>query len=197
MAKKGLSKKQIKGRIKEIKKRKTSNSRPRFMFEDYLVNCNDAIDQRMIPANGTYYRVVEDPEREKDIRPTSLWKFENLAESENMGLTIPAGEDIETQWKQVKDYSPSFNTSAEGAASMLMKFYKNRKTIKQKEKFLNEKGHFVKSYNLRPNDGYIQKEPDESGHVIFQPFEGFDLKEHVNKDFQVKPFISFQDDEEQ
>ena len=65
--------KQHKARKKRLKERlrEAMFSEKRFMFQDYLVNCEDVISQ-MVPAEGVFFRLAHNPNTDIDIFPTSL-----------------------------------------------------------------------------------------------------------------------------
>lgn len=157
----------------------------KFLFQEYLVNCEDAIDKNIMPANGRLYRLVHNPTIDKDLKPTSLWKFKSPGKSidEEFDSIIPKGSSIEDQETQLADYLPSFNLTDLGAVAPFLDRYK-KKTPEQRKQFLANKGEIVVAYDVTPADGrwWAQK----NGHVLFQPYEGFKLDEHVAADFKYK-----------
>lgn len=157
----------------------------KYMFQEYLVNCEDAIDKNMMPANGRLYRLVHNPTIDKDLKPTSLWKFESPGKSidEQFDYIIPEGSPIEDQEAQLGDYLPSFNTTDTGAVAPFIDRYK-KKNSEQRKLFLANKGEIVVAYDVNPKDGRMWTQ--ENGHVLFQPYEGFKLDEHVAVDFNYK-----------
>lgn len=54
--------------------------------------------------------------------------------------------------------------------------------------YLIKKGDTIIAVRLTPNDGLIQTNPDDNpdGHVVFQPFEGFNIEDilmiHLNQE---------------
>ena len=51
---------------------------------------------------------------------------------------------------------------------------------------------------LTPNDGLIQTNPDDNpdGHVVFQPFEGFNIEEHIDDTFEPRKLIDYRHEDE-
>ena len=186
--------KQHKARKKRLKERLRNalSSKKSFMFQKYLVNCEDAISE-MVPAEGRLFRLAHNPNVEIDIYPRSLWNYESLTpETTELPNTIPIDSTIEDQQKQVKDYLPSFNISEEGAiAPFLERLNKMKKS--QLLHFKIKKGSHVFAYDVRPEDGRMWVESD--GHVLFQPYEGFKLAGHVASDFTPVPIEKYIQDE--
>lgn len=159
-----------------------------YMFQEYLLNCEDAISE-MIPADGRLYRLVHDDYLDIDIYPTSLWDYDSLApKSVDLPVTIPEGSSKEDQINQIKDYLPSFNVTDEGAVRPFVEGFL-KKTESAREKFLLKKGNVVRAYDLKPEDGRMLVEDD--GHVLFQPIAGFNLKEHEALGVEVKYFTDY------
>lgn len=173
-------KKRLKERLKE-----DMSSEKKFMFQDYLVNCEDAISE-MVPAGGRLYRLAHNPNNEIDIYPTSLWNYASLTpETTELPNTIPTDSTIEDQEQQVKDYLPSFNISEEGAIAPFLDRLNKMKTSEQLLRFKSKKGSHVFAYDVQPEDGRMWVESD--GHVLFQPYEGFQLADHMASDFTPVP----------
>lgn len=156
-----------------------------YKFAEYLVNCEDAIEKNMRPASGRVYRLAHNPHLPIDCLPTSLWEHETLTPKKvELPETIPEGSSIEDQEEQLREYLPSFNRSVDGAIAPFVDRFMHMNEEKQK-KFLLKKGNTVYAYDLIEQDGRLWEEPD--GHVLFQPFENFNLEEHIAKD--VEPIL--------
>ncbi len=176
-------------RKKERLKEKIASSERNFMFQEYLVNCEDALSI-MTPAEGRVYRLVHIPTIENDICPIALWNYDELAPRDVVVTkTIPANSSLEDQQKQLIEYTPSFNISEEGAANMFIDRIRRMKTPEQLLKFKNKKGSHICAYDLHPNDGLMWVE--SSGHVSFLPYEGFSLDEHLADDVLPRPIDDF------
>lgn len=177
-------KKRMKERLREI-----ISSEKRFMFQDYLVNCEDVISQ-MVPAEGVLFRLAHNPNIEIDIFPTSLWNYDSLTPKiTELPDTIPVGSTIDEQQEQVREYLPSFNVSDEGAIAPFVDKLNKMKTSLQLLSFKNKKGSHVFAYDVQPEDGRMWIEPN--GHALFQPYEGFKLADHVASDFIPIPIENY------
>lgn len=153
-----------------------------YKFAEYLVNCEDAIEKNMKPADGRVYRLVHNPHIPIDSLPTSLWDYETLTPKRvDIPQTIPAGSPIEDQEQQLRDYLPSFNRSIDGAIAPFIDRFKC-KDEEQKKNFILKKGNTVYAYDLVEQDGRLWE--DSEGHVLLQPFDNFNLEEHIAKDFE-------------
>lgn len=161
------------------------NNKKDFMFQDYLVNCDDAIKMHMKPAKGRLYRLVHNPTVEKDLLPTSLWEYNTPIKSKQvkLGNVLPKGSPIEDQESQLGEYLPSFNLTDDGAVAPFLGRYK-KKSPEQREQFLLNKGSRVVGYDVTPEDGRMWVQ--DSGHVLLQPYKGFKLDEHVAAEFRYK-----------
>lgn len=161
----------------------------KYMFQEYLVNCEDALSS-MIPANGRIYRLAHEPNMEIDIYPTSLWDYETLApKGMDMPQIIPANSSLEDQQNQLRQYTPSFNVSVEGAIRPFIERIEKMKTLQQFSNFKNRKGSHIFAYDLNPKDGLMWVEPD--GHVALLPYENFSLSEHLAEGFTPIPIENF------
>ncbi|MCD8235932.1 MAG: hypothetical protein LUD00_04595 [Prevotellaceae bacterium] len=175
-------------RKKERLKRLNSSGR-KYMFQEFLVNCEDALSL-MIPADGRIYRLAHTPNREIDIYPTALWNYEALAPKESdMQHTIPADSSLEDQQEQLREYTPSFNTSVEGVVKPFIGRFEKMKTLKQFLNFKSKKGSHIFAYDVNSKDGLMWVEPD--GHVSFLPYEGFSLENHLADDFTPIPIDNY------
>ncbi len=168
------------------------SSEKKFMFQEYLVNCEDVISE-MIPAEGRLFRLAHNPNVEIDIYPRSLWNYESLTPKIiELPNTIPTDSTIEDQQSQVKDYLPSFNISEEGVVAPFLGRWNKMKATKLMQ-FKSKKGSHVFAYDVRPEDGRMWVESD--GHVLFQPYEGFSLADHMASDFIPVPIENYIQDE--
>ena len=186
-------KKKRKARLKrkrqQMKNLNAALSESKYMFREYLVNCDDAL-ALMEPADGRIYRLVHNPHLEIDIYPTSLWDYDSLTPKRmEEKQTISAGSSLEDQQEQLREYTPSFNISSEGAVKPFLGRLKKMKTFQQFSHFKNTKGSHIFAYDVTPKDGMMWAEPD--GHVSFLPYENFALAEHVALDFTPVPIEKY------
>lgn len=186
----GLQKKRKAYHKRKKERLKGLNSLGRkYMFQEFLVNCEDALS-RMVPTNGRIYRLAHDPNQEIDIYPTALWDYEALApKGIDVPQTIPANSCLEDQQEQLREYTPSFNTSVEGVVKPFIGRFEKMKTLQQFLNFKNRKGSHIFAYDVNPKDGLMWVEPD--GHVSFLPYEGFSLDEHMAEDFVPIPIDNY------
>lgn len=161
----------------------------RYMFEEFLVNCEDAL-ALMIPADGRIYRLAHEPNQDIDIYPTALWNYEALAPKElDVQQTIPPNSCLEDQQEQLREYTPSFNTSVEGVVRPFIGRFEKMKTSQQFLNFKNKKGSHIFAYDMNPKDGLMWVESD--GHVSFLPYEDFSLENHLAEDFTPIPIDNY------
>lgn len=164
------------------------SSEKKFMFQEYLVNCEDVISE-MVPAGGRLFRLAHYPNVEIDMYPMSLWNYESLTpEIIELSNTIPADSTIDDQQRQVKEYLPSFNISEEGAVAPFIDRWNKMNTSKL-EQFKIKKGSHVFAYDVQNEDGRMWVELN--GHVLFQPYESFKLADHVASDFIPVPIEKY------
>lgn len=177
-----LKKKQKAYKKRTLERNKGLNSpKQKYMFQEYLVNCDDALDL-MGPANGRIYRLAHNPNIKIDTYPTALWDYENLAPKKiDIPQTIPPNSCLEDQQTQLREYTLSFNTSAEGAVKPFINRLKKMKTEEQLSNFKKKKGSHIFAYDVCPMDGLMWTESD--GHISFLPYDGFSLDNRQAKDF--------------
>ena len=184
-----------KHRAKEKRKKenlnqlKAAENKGKCKFREYLVNCDDAL-ALMEPADGRIYRLVHNPHLEIDMYPTSLWDNDSLTPNKlEEKKTIPAGSSLEDQQEQLREFTPSFNTSAEGAIAPFIGRLKKMKTDRQLLHFKERKGSHICAYDVTPKDGLMWVEPN--GHVSLLPYESFTLEEHLAPDFTPIPIENY------
>lgn len=186
-------KSRLKRKKQQMKNLNAALSESKYMFQEYLVNCDDAL-ALMVPANGRIYRLVHNPHLKIDVYPTALWNYESLAPKEiEEKQTIPANSALEDQQEQLRQYTPSFNISAEGAIKPFIGRLQKMKTLQQLLNFKRTKGSHIYAYDMQPKDGLMWVEAD--GHVSFLPYEGFSLEGHVAESFTPVPIESYMENE--
>ena len=79
-----------------------------------------------------------------------------------------------------------------------MQYGVERILTKQKQRLLDKKGDTIVAVRLTPNDGLIQESPDDTpdGHLVFQPFEGFNIEEHIDDTFKPRKLIDYRHEDE-
>ena len=115
-----------------------------------------------------------------------------------LSTKVPKDTTIEDQWEQVRIYSPSYNVSDAKLAAFFWGMLNTRKNDRQKQRLLDKKGDTIIAVRLTPNDGLIQTNPDDNpdGHVVFQPFEGFNIEEHIDDTFKPRKLIDYRHEDE-
>lgn len=155
-----------------------ANDNKKYKFEEYLVNCDDVIAQ-MIPAKGRVYRLAHTPNKEIDFYPTSLWNYESLTPNkEVIPQTIPPDSPIDLQFEQVGDYLPSFNSTAEGAASIFIDRFKS-KSEAGRERFVLTKGDAIYAYDIEDAGRMLV---EDNGHILLQAYEDFNIADHISEE---------------
>lgn len=170
-----------------------------FKYADALENCEEAIEKYMSEPNGVYYRLVHNPLHPNDDIPQPLQQWDALtSEQAVLATKVPEASSVKDQWEQVRNYSPSYNESDEKLAAFFLGMLDRRKNDRQKQRLLDKKGDTIIAVRLTPNDGLIQTRPDDNpdGHVVFQPYEGFNLEEHVDNTFEPRKLIDYRHEEE-
>lgn len=171
--------------------------RKKYKFQDpYLKGCEDALETLMSSPNGVYYRVVHDPIIDDDDVPQNLQEYKRLTQTiVELPSSIPPGSSLEDQWKQVSEYSLSFNVSEEKLAIFFNGMLGRRKNESQKKRLLEKKGNTIRAFRLTPKDGKIQTIPDENGHLVFQPYEDFKLEDHIEYSFKPRNLSDYENKE--
>lgn len=177
---------------------KTQNNKS-FKYSDALENCDEAIEKYMSEPNGVYFRLVHNPLHPNDDIPQPLQQWGGLTSGQAaLPTKVQKGSSVDDQWEQVRNYSPSYNVSDEKLASFFLRMLDRRKNDKQKQRLLDKKGDTIIAVRLTPNDGLIQESPDVNpdGHLVFQPFEGFNIEEHIDDTFKPRKLIDYRHEDE-
>ncbi len=178
---------------------KARSNKP-FKYADALENCDEAIEKYMSEPDGVYYRLVHNPLHPNDDIPQPLQQWEGLtSEQAALPTKIPKESSIEEQWQQVRNYSPSYNVSDEKLATFFLGMLDRRKNDRQRQRLLDKKGDTIIAVRLTPNDGLIQTCPDDNpdGHLVFQPYEGFNIEEHIEDAFEPRKLIDYRHEEDE
>ncbi len=168
-----------------------------FKRADKLVGCNEAIEQKFEPAEGDYFRVVHNPPDQNDQLVQSEQEFEGLVPSmTNIPDTIAPGSTLEEQFEHIADWSLSFNIDASLLAGNYWGGYNRRKNENQKKNYVTRKGDVMALYRFTPRAGYIQREPDDNGHVVLVEFDDFVLEDYRVKEFGLPPLTAYKNEQE-
>lgn len=170
-----------------------------FKYADALENCDEAIEKYMSEPKGVYYRLVHNPLHPNDDIPQPLQQWDGLTSEQAMLSTkVQKGSSIDDQWEQVRNYSPSYNVSDEKLAAFFLGMLDKRRNDRQKQRLLNKKGDTIIAVRLTPNDGLIQTCPDKNpdGHLVFLPFEGFNIDEHIDNTFEPRKLTDYRHEDE-
>lgn len=168
-----------------------------FKRSDKLVGCNDALERFFMPAEGDYYRVVHNPPELNDQLVQSEQQFEGLAPSmNNLPDTIAVGSDMEDQFEHIADWSLSFNIDAYMLAENYWEGYNRRRNETQKNNYVTRKGDVMALYRFTPTAGYIQRKPDENGHVVLVEYDDFVLENYRVTEFGLRPLTDYRNEQE-
>ena len=172
----------------------------RFKFHQALTGCEEVIQKYMVSPDGVYYRVVHDPFDNIDELPNPVRKWSNMS-SDEVALSMASipKDDLQQQWDNVKNYSPSFNISADLLINFMQTMYGKRKTDTQKQRFIANMGDTIVPVYLGKEDGMIQATPESTvnpGHVVFQPYGDFNMDEHIDWNKKIKWLHQKADDNE-
>lgn len=179
--------------------KRKAQSKKSFKYADVLENCEEAIGKYMSEPNGVYYRLVHNPLHPNDDIPQPLQQWDVLTlEQSTLSTKIQKGSSVDDQWEQVRNYSPSYNVSDEKLAAFFLEMLDRRKNDRQKQKLLDKKGDTIIAVRLTPNDGLIQTSPDDNpdGHLVFLPFEGFNIDEHIDNTFEPRKLTDYRHEDE-
>lgn len=159
-----------------------------FKRHDKLVGCDDAIKEYYIPIESTIslYRVVHEPIAQNDFLVQSEQTFPGLTNSSTFPETINPNSSIEEQNDHIQDWSLSFNLNQSSLEKYFLEQYNRRKTSIQKENFKSRKGTKIAKFDLKPEVGLIQKEPDENGHIVVIEYEGINIGNYIDKEYGFK-----------
>lgn len=166
-----------------------------FKRSEKLIGCNDALELYFIPAEGDYFRVVHNPPEVNDQLVQSEQHFEGLAPTmTDIPETIAPGSNMEDQFNHIADWALSFNIDEHQLAGNYWAGYDRRKNEAQKQKYVTRKGDVIALYRFTPRAGYIQRKPDDDGHVVLVEFDDFVLEDYRVKEFELKPLTAYKNE---
>ena len=74
--------------------------------------------------------------------------------------------------------------------------YDKRKTETQKQNYVTRKGDVMALYHFTPRAGFIQRQPDDDGHVVLVEFDDFVLEDYRVKEFVLRPLTYYRNEQE-
>ena len=162
----------------------------KFFAAPQIQGCEEAFWLYYEPANEVYFRLVHNPVRKEDQIPKSLRQVESLteeqvdldAETEEVALTM------QEQYDKLYDFGLSGFVSEE-QLRVFMKMLIKDKTPKQLKSWLRNMGDSIAKYNLLPEAGYIEKNPNDMGHKNLFLFKEVDLEEYRDIAFGLRLLI--------
>lgn len=169
----------------------------RFKRADKFVGSEDALEAYFIPAEGVMYRVVHNPVNENDYRVQSEQEFEGIANTRSdLPYTVIPGSTIEDQYEHLRDWMLSYYLDDKKMAEDVWGYIDKRKTPAAKEKLKTRMGFHVAKYNMLPEVGVMQREPDPNTHLVVAEYEGINLEDYRDKEFGLKPLTDYRDEQE-
>ena len=167
-----------------------------FKRSDKLIGCNEALELYFKPAEGDYFRVVHNPPEVNDQLVQSEQHFEGLAPTmTDIPDTIAPDSNLDDQFDHIADWSLSFNIDEHLLAKNYWAGYDRRRNEAQKQKYVTRKGDVIALYRFTPRAGYIQRKPDDDGHVVLVEFDDFVLEDYRVKEFVLQPLTVYKNEQ--
>lgn len=159
---------------------------------DKFVGAEEALYLYFVPADGTLYRLVHDPINENDYKVQSEQEFEGIANTRSdLPFTIAPNSTIEEQYKHLKDWMLSFYLDDEKLAEDMWRYFSRRKTAASQNNFKIKMGFNVAKYNMLPQMGVMQREPDPNSHLVIAEYVNINLDDYRDKSFGLKPLTDY------
>ena len=193
--------KQRKKRKEKLRKRDGATNSPvaavvakKFKRADKFVGSEEALEAYFIPADGVMYRLVHDPVNENDYRVQNEQEFDGIANTRSdLPFTVAPGSTKEEQYEHLKEWMLSYYLDDERLAKDMLRYHDKRKTDAAKEKFKAKMGFSVAKYNMLPEVGVMQREPDPNTHLVVAEYEDINLEDYRDKEFGLKPLTDYRD----
>lgn len=193
--------KQKKKRKEKLRKRDGATNSPvaavvakKFKRADKFVGSEEALEAYFIPADGVMYRLVHDPVNENDYRVQNEQEFDGIANTRSdLPFTVAPGSTKEEQFEHLKEWMLSYYLDDERLAKDMLRYHDKRKTDAAKEKFKAKMGFSVAKYNMLPEVGVMQREPDPNTHLVVAEYEDINLEDYRDKEFGLKPLTDYRD----
>ena len=166
----------------------------KFKRADKFVGSEEALEAYFIPADGVMYRLVHDPVNENDYRVQNEQEFDGIANTRSdLLFTVAPGSTKEEQFEHLKEWMLSYYLDDERLAKDMLRYHDKRKTDAAKEKFKAKMGFSVAKYNMLPEVGVMQREPDPNTHLVVAEYEDINLEDYRDKEFGLKPLTDYRD----
>ena len=193
--------KQRKKRKEKLRKRDGATNSPvaavvakKFKRADKFVGSEEALEAYFIPADGVMYRLVHDPVNENDYRVQNEQEFDGIANTRSdLPFTVAPGSTKEEQFEHLKEWMLSYYLDDERLAKDMLRYHDKRKTDAAKEKFKAKMGFSVAKYNMLPEVGVMQREPDPNTQLVVAEYEDINLEDYRDKEFGLKPLTDYRD----
>lgn len=193
--------KQRKKRKEKLQKRDGATNSPvaavvakKFKRADNFVGSEEALKAYFIPADGVMYRLVHDPVNENDYRVQNEQAFDGIANTRSdLSFTVAPGSTKEEQFEHLKEWMLSYYLDDERLAKDMLRYHDKRRTDAAKEKFKAKMGFSVAKYNMLPEVGVMQREPDPNTHLVVAEYEDINLEDYRDKEFGLKPLTDYRD----
>lgn len=164
----------------------------KFKRADKFAGSEEALEAYFIPADGVMYRVLHDPVNENDYRVQSEQEFEGIANTRSdLPFTVAPGSSMEEQYEHLKDWMLSFYIDDVRLAEDYWKYHDTRRTTGSRENYKIKKGTVVAKYNMLPEVGLMQREPDPNTHLVVAEYEDINLEDYRDKEFGLKPLTDY------
>lgn len=168
----------------------------KFKREDKFIGCDEALKVFFIPADGVMYRIVHNPLQRNDELVQNEQEFEGFEKQTlDLPMTVAPGSTIEEQYEHVREWSLSFYLNLNELVNAYWKYYDKRKTVEAKEKYLIKRGTSIAKYNLVPEVGLMQRQPDVNSHMVVAEYEGIVFDDYRDKAFGLPPITRTKKDE--
>lgn len=162
----------------------------KFFAAPQIQGCEEAFWLYYEPANEVYFRLVHNPVREEDQIPKSLQKASRLTEEE-IDLDAEVGEaalSMQEQLEKLNDFGLSGFVTEKQLREFMEPYFKGMKP-KQRQSRLKSMGDSIAKYDLLPEVGYIEKNPNDMGHKNLFLFKEVDLEEYRDIEFGLRLLI--------
>lgn len=167
----------------------------KFKRADKFIGCEEAFKVFFIPADGVMYRIVHNPLQRNDELVQNEQEFEGFEKQTlDLPMTVAPGSTIEEQYEHVREWSLSFYLDLNELVNDYWKYYDKRKTVEAKENYQTKRGTSIAKYNLVPEVGVMQRQPDFNSHLVVAEYEGIVFDDYRDKAFGL-PLITRTKDE--
>lgn len=174
----------------------TNNVAKKLKRSEMFVGCEEALEAYFVPADGTMYRLVHDPVNENDYRVQNEQEFHGIANTNsNLPFTIAPGSPIEEQYEHLREWMLSYYLDEMQLAEDMWGYLDKRKSPAAKEKFKEKKGFSVAKYNMLPEVGIMQRNPDPNTHLVVAEYDGINLEDYRDDEFGLKSLTDYRNEQ--